>query len=217
MSVKVEDVIEYEEAKGTPGGSTYSVLWGKNEEAKVICFRPIFNQPEYRCTSPAGYGTSHVGQGACKRHGGADRVMPISTGKYAIATKNRLAEKIEGYLGKSRTELLDLSRELATLRAIYDEQMEHFPTPDDESYGLWFHRMTELIGSMGTLVEKISRTDSRNTLTAQQVLYFKAVIVDIFLKYVADPNIRARAVQEMSSRLGGDTTGINLQPYEYTQ
>jgi hypothetical protein len=106
-----------------------------------------------------------------------------------------------------------LTRELATLRAMYDEQMEHFPEPDDDSYAVWFHRMTELIGSMGTLVEKISRTDSRNTLTAAQVMYFRAVIVSIILKYVPDPASRDRVVKELAQQLG--TTTVEMRPSEY--
>jgi hypothetical protein len=144
-------------------------------------------------------------------------MMPISSGKYAFATKHRLAGSIEKYLSLERTQLLDLTRELATLRAMYDEAMEHFPDPEAENYAVWFHRMTELIGSMGTLVEKISRTDSRNTLTAAQVLYFRVVMVDIILKYVPDPSLRDRVVKELSARLGGDVSEVVMRPSEYAR
>ena len=114
---------------------------------------------------------------------------------------------------KDREELLDLTYHLAATRVIFDEFIGDYPNPDDEDYGLWFHRFTNLIGTMGTLVEKISKVDSRNSLTAAQVLYIRAILVDMFLKYIPDADMREQAIRELASRMGGDVQ-VSMKPSE---
>lgn len=215
MSVSVNDIVQLEVEEGTAGGKTNrAVLRGRGESLKAYCLRPIFNQPDLRCTSPAGYRTSHLGTGACNRHGGADRTPTMSNGMQAYATKNRLKAQIDKYLELDRGQLLDMTRELAFMKAMLEEQMERFPDPEDENYAMWFHRATELIGTMGTLVDKISRTDSRNTLTAAQVLYLKVTMADILMKYIVDPAMRQRATIELANRVGGMDTPTDVKPSE---
>ncbi len=200
--------------KETIGGATYWItINGNGRTPKTLCYRKMHKDPNLRCTHEAGYGTDHVGTGACKYHGGAKKTPTITTGKHAIQTKKRLADKIETYLMKSRDELLDLTEQLAATRAIFDEFMMKFPTTDDESYGLWFNRFNLLVSTLGTLVEKISRVDTRNTLTAAQVLYLRATMIDILLKYVPDPDMRERVVREIATRMGGDME-VSMKPSE---
>jgi len=215
MSIYRFDCRIYKEETGTPGGVTYHIILKGDKNPRALCFRPIHGNREWRCEKVAGYGTSHVGTGACKFHGGADKTPVITNGRTAFATKQRLAEKIDAYLNKSRDELLDLTKELAAIRAIFDEALEHFPDPDAEDYGMWFRRMTELIGTIGSLVEKISRTDSRNTLTAAQVLYLRATVADILMKYIKDPADRERAAKELATRMGGDVE-VEMRPSEFS-
>lgn len=209
---KLAKVVEIK--RGTIGGDTYFVRLPNNgKEPKALCFRKMKNQPTMRCTHEAGYRTSHLGTGACRFHGGADKTPTISTGKNAVMTRLRLSEKIDDYLDKSRDELLDLTQQLAAARAIFDEFIEKFPSPDDEGYGLWFMRFNALISTLGTLVDKISRIDSRNTLTAAQVLYLRATMVDILMKYVPEPDTRERVVKEIAARMGGDME-LTMRPSE---
>lgn len=197
--------------KDTLGGPTYYVRI--NGKTKPLCFRRLKNQEDFHCTHPAGYMTDHPGAGACKYHGGARKTPTISTGVYAVQTRKRLQDKINEYMYKTRDELLDLTEQLAATRAIFDEFIEAFPTTDTEEYGVWFNRFNSLISTIGTLVEKISRVDSRNTLTAAQVLYLRAIMIDMFMKYLPDPDIRERAVTELAARMGGDLE-IDMKPSE---
>jgi hypothetical protein len=135
------------------------------------------------------------------------------TGRKAVKTKNRLADQIDDYLNKDREDLLDLTYHLAATRVIFDEFIEGYPDPEADDYGLWFHRFTNLIGTMGTLVEKISKVDARNSLTAAQVLYIRAVMVDMFLKYIPDPDLREQALRDLASRMGGDVE-VSMKPSE---
>ena len=212
MSVAVRDAKVINVEEGTLGGDTYHVLMPGKIEPKPLCFRKIHNSNE-RCTLPAGYRTDHVGQGACSRHGGTTKRLTITNGVTAVKTRMRLADKIDNYLHMSRDELLDLTQHLAATRAIFDEFMDEFPNPNDNNYGTWFARFNTLITTLSTLVDKISRIDSRNTLTAAQVLYLRATMVDILMKYIGNPDDRERAIREIASRLGGDVS-VEMLPSE---
>jgi hypothetical protein len=193
------------EEPGTPGGTTYFVKLPANREEKAICFRRMHKDHALRCTNPAGYKTWHVGTGACAFHGGNTSANPnIRTGRTAFVTRTRLNDQIQEYLNQDRGKLLNLDYELATAKAIYAEMVSLFPEPGDDNYGIWLNRFLNVIGSIGTLVEKISRTDARNTLTAAQVLLLRATVADLFSKYITDPNVRERAARELAARLGGE-------------
>lgn len=212
MSIPLKDAKIVKVEEGTLGGDTYHVQIKGNTDSKKLCFRKIHNSEE-RCTMPAGYRTDHVGQGACSRHGGTTKKLTITNGMQATKTRMRLADKIDDYLNMSRDELLDLTQHLAATRAIFDEFMLEFPNPTDDNYGTWFARFNTLITTLSTLVDKISRIDSRNTLTAAQVLYLRATMVDILMKYIGNPDDRERAIREIASRLGGDVS-VDMLPSE---
>lgn len=196
---------------GTPGGKTYIVKIPGEKLEKAICFRPLHHQEGMRCTNPAGYGTWHPGEGACKFHGGAtENNGRISTGRTAKAARQRLAGDIQKYLDKDRSELLDLSYELAATKAIFDEFLDTYPdlnAMDEDSigeYNKWIYRYQAMIQTLGGLVDKASRMENRNTLTAAQVLYLRATVADILMKYIKDPSDRDRAAKELAMRMGGD-------------
>jgi hypothetical protein len=200
--------------EGTPGGRTYFVILPDKPE-KALCMRTMHKKGGQSCTNPAGYGTDHPGTGACKYHGGCVTGQAvITTGNYAIVTRSRLAEKIDEYLSKDRAQLLDMTGEFAALKVIFNEVLDKAPDPNAkleitdggviiDHYGRWLNQIQKLLSTMGTLVEKITQADSRNTLTAAQVVFFKTVVADILIKHLSEPADRERAVKELTSRLGG--------------
>lgn len=201
--------------KDTDGGITYYVLLPRYQDAKPLCFRQIHGKPDWRCTNPAGYRTWHLGTGSCYLHGGATTGQKsLKTGKYSNLS-GRLDTLVDKYLRMDRGELLDLTGELALTKATFEDFMTMFPDPADEEYGMWFHRFTEIIGTIGNLCEKISRIDDRNTLTAAQVLYLRATVTDIIMRYIPDPSVRERAAKELASRMGGDVE-VKLQRNEFS-
>jgi hypothetical protein len=132
--------------------------------------------------------------------------------------RGRLKERVDEYLKQDRAQLLDLTSELAVTKAVYDEFIENHPNfeTEQDEIGVWLHRFQAITGTLGNLVEKISRVDNRNTLTTAQVLYTKSVILDIILKYIVDPAARERVAKELASRLGGDNK-VALKPYEFSK
>lgn len=202
--------------EGTPGGRTYFVkLPGREQSEKAICFRRMHNAPTLRCSNPAGAGSWHVGTGACKFHGGMNGAhgAGITTARNAKITRLRLKNTIESYLNVDRANLLDLNYELACSKAIFDEFMSNFPEPTVDGFGVYMNRFMTIITTMSNLVDRMSRVENRNTLTAAQVLYLRATVADILMKYIPDPFDRERAAKELASRMGGDMS-VQLQPSE---
>lgn len=218
MSVPRADVRKIREVANTPGGTTYFVVMkGKRDVTEQpLCFRPIHKDHSLRCTNPAGYGTWHAGTGSCKFHGGATKTNNIVTGREAHMTKLRLAEQIDKYLNSDRTKLLDLSYQLATTKAIFDEFMDEFPTPEADNYGTWFGRLNTILATMANLVDRISKMDARNTLTAAQVLYLRATVADILMRYIKNPDDRDRAARELASRVGGEDVEVEMRQSEFS-
>jgi hypothetical protein len=226
MTLKREDVIIVKEEEGTEGGTTYYIARKNDPDryARALCFR-LSHDPEHigeRCSKSAGYKTTHVGTGPCHLHGGGN-LVPIKTGGSAYVTKSRLSDKINTYLNEDAEKQYDLTKELAAMRATLDEFLDVMSSPygteqEKQKYGNDIIRLSMLVTTIGTLVEKISKINSRNTLTAAQALFIKAIVADILIKYVKDPDARERAVRELTSRFGGGegvpiTVGI-INKYE---
>jgi len=206
MPLTLKQVKNIREEEGTPGGTTYHVTKkGRWEEEKTLCFRRRTKHPGTRCEKTAGFGTWHIGTGACKFHGGSGGRKP-TTGRGAKVARQRLATDIQKYLDGDRAKLLDLSTQLATVKVLFEEFVEHFPEPEDAKYGIELHRIQQLTGTIGSLVEKISKIESRNTLTMSQVLYLRVIMTDILMKYVPE-TARQRAVLDLTQRMG---SGIPL-------
>jgi len=214
MPVNKADVTIVREEQGTPGGVTYWIYRNDDPEKLEIpvCFR-ILNGVDnrgkgLRCNRYAGMGTDHYGTGACRLHGGNTNIAAtIRSGKNAILTRTMLQDKIEEFLTGDSSDLSDLSLELASMRAIFHEFLQEFPTVTDQNYGISIARATRLVAAIGTLLEKISKIENRNTLTAAQAMYLQATVADILLKNISDPATRDRAVKELTTRMSGVAIG----------
>jgi len=214
MPITKAEVTVVREEQGTPGGATYWIYRNDDPERKEIplCYRTLTGKDTrgqgLRCNRVAGLGTDHYGVGACKLHGGNTNLASIiKTGKGAIVTRNVLQDKIDEFLTGDMSDLSDLSLELAGMRAIFHEFLENFPQISDDNYGIALSRASKLVAAIGTLLEKISKIEARNTLTAAQALYLQATVADILLKNIADPIARERAVKELTNRMSGVQLG----------
>ena len=90
------------------------------EKAYPICGAKR-RQQEGACTRPAGWGTTHAGEGRCKLHGGN---MPIRTGRYSTINRPRIKELIEGF--EADPNPLDMTPELAACRALFVDYIERY-------------------------------------------------------------------------------------------
>jgi hypothetical protein len=206
-------MVEIEE--GTSGGPTYWVTLRGETEAKALCYRKSRHKDksdsgkQYYCANVAGHETWHRGEGACKYHGGTAG-KPPTTGAKSVVAKRRLADDIQKYLEKDESKMMDLRYELAAVRILFQEFVEKFPDVDDERYGIEVNRAMAMVGTIGSLVDKISRIEARNTLTASQVVYLRVTVADILMKYIMDPDRRDRAIRELVHRVGGEGSEVRL-------
>jgi hypothetical protein len=215
MPINKSDVLKIREESGTIGGVTYWITRkdDPDQEEKALCFRVLNGVDNrgkgLRCSRVAGMNTSHYGTGACKLHGGNNE-LAIKNGRTAVLTRTVLQDKIEEFLDGDSADLTNLTIELATLRAIFSEFLENFPKYEGDltkteavDYGIALSRAMKLTSSISTLLEKISKIEARNTLTAAQALYLQATVADILLKHISDPTNRDRAVRELTNRMSG--------------
>lgn len=205
MAVDRESCVIYKIEKKTPGGQTYTVLLPGTEEPTLLCFRrtgKIDDPVDMRCTKAAGAYTWHPGTGACKFHGG-EAGRKIVHGRGSVVARKRLKASVEAYLAEDKDVLMDLTRELAVMKALMDEVLEKFPEDDDKSYNTEIRKLVGLVQATGSLVEKVSKIEARNTLTAAQVLYLRATMIDLFMKWIPEPKDRQRAIDELMHRMGG--------------
>lgn len=217
MSILRADVTSVVEEKGTLGGTTYIVShpdW--DNKPKAICFRPVKGIPKYGrkgtlCTKAAGFGTNHVGQGACRSHGGNNHAnVPFNGdaafkhGRRATMTQKHLEARVTEFMDKGLSELMTLTYELATARVIFKDLVGAFPdNTKHEDFGLYLSRLNALLANIGQLVDRMSRIQARAALTANEVLYIQATITDLFMKWVVDPDDRLAALNDLKSRMPG--------------
>ena len=210
--------VEYEE--GTLGGKTFYVCHPKwDNKERAICFRPVKNIPiesnMHRhgalCEREAGKLTDHHGEGACRTHGGMNgrNNKSMKHGKRANATKKIMRNRIEDYMANDDKPLMDLSLELTTMRVLFEDLIGMFPDAGEDDYGIYVNKAIAMVQAAGSLVDKISRIEARNTITANQIVYLRIAMVDMFVKYIKDPEEREQAVKELVSRIpGGDTEAL---------
>jgi hypothetical protein len=200
----------------TPGGVTYYVIPPGEDTARAFCYRQLRKKGDERCAQPAGFKTWHVGTGACYLHGGASsEASPTFVNGRKSKLRIRLQERIDEYLDKDRESLLDLTNELAVSKSVFDELLEQLPDPTAEDYGIWFYRFNQALNMISNLVDKVAKIDNRNSLTAAQVMYLRATVADILMKYISDPDQRERAARELASRMGGDHE-VTINKHEYS-
>lgn len=213
--IRESEVLHVTAEKKTLGGDTFWIQhsdWPGEERA--LCYRKIRpsskernDYPEdSRCSRQAGWGTSHLGEGACRTHGGADKaILSSSNGaKESKVLKTQLKRQIDEYIESGdRDSMLDLTYELAAIRVLFQDLLEHFPDPEDKTYTIQVNRAITMIQATGSLVDKISRIQTRTSITAAQVMYLRATVADILAKHIPDVTSRERAVKELVSRVGG--------------
>lgn len=81
-------------------------------------------QGEGTCRRPAGWGTNHVGTGACKLHGGCGGVL--KHGRYSKVNRVRLGNLIAEY--EDDPDPLNVLPELAAARALFVDFIERYDT-----------------------------------------------------------------------------------------
>tara|TARA_B100000029_G_scaffold161347_2_gene157307 strand:- start:87 stop:740 length:654 start_codon:yes stop_codon:yes gene_type:complete len=140
-----------------------------NEEGDSICGRG--KKDGGICRFEAGWGTDHLGFGACKHHDSETKmdISPLTKGRViysGIAKNSRLKDHLQQE--ETRTELDNLDGEIVLLRAMLKILVEKYgeKVVDDElfdvlEYGTDFDTVDQQTRSLVNLVDKISSSIKR--------------------------------------------------------
>lgn len=182
MALRKADVTQTAEVPNPgAGGKTY-VVWIEDEGVRALCFRTLKKRPGFVCNHPAGFGTAHVGIGACKFHEKKTVIDKPSTGRrragrYAKAFQGEMKQRYIEYLNDPH--LLDLADELAAQRVIlmhHIEQMGTLETPEEEERA---DKVIAIADKVSAMVERIIRSQATQVVTWSLMQYMVARIVDI--------------------------------------
>lgn len=114
------------------------------------------------CGSRAGARTNHKGVGRCFVHGGLqDNDKRITSGATSTVKATQLGQLIE--TERNRVDPLDLSGELATLRALVADLRARKPEAPDHASEI------QLAESIGRMVERIERIRSANAISRPEL------------------------------------------------
>lgn len=145
------------------------------------------------CKNIAGKGTTHPGEGKCKLHGGSSTgAHSIKHGRYAKSAHGRLGKKIREHLNDPNP--LDLTSELALLRARIDFLTEQLDDTDTALNAADSFNMLAVIGGIQKLVDTISKVQTREALTANESTYYATRLADILTTEIA--YIRKEAISD---------------------
>ncbi|MVN88783.1 hypothetical protein GO986_18755 [Deinococcus sp. HMF7620] len=90
------------------------------------CGAQLRGKPGQYCKNPAGKGTTHLGEGKCRIHGGA---TPIKHGRYSSIQRPRLQELMAEFAKDA--DPLDTMPELLILRALVTDYIERYDALTD--------------------------------------------------------------------------------------
>jgi hypothetical protein len=127
-------------------------------------------------------------------------------GRYSKYAPQQIADKIEDF---TSGDPLDLLPELHTQRALFAQYLSRFVpgtalTRDDiDSLMSWS-------AEIGKQAERIMKMRNDSALTAAEVVYLQARIVDVVVKYIDDPDKRRAFVEELFN-------GISAEPISATK
>lgn len=134
------------------------------------CGRPTRNEQAKSayCSLGAGWGTDHVGSGACRKHGGNN---PIKHGRYSDIAREKLGERHDRW--RSDPELATIDGEVAILRGLMERQIEGDASPAEVAdmaervvkavdvllkhkakFGITIETFNSLMEQMGMIVER---------------------------------------------------------------
>lgn len=135
------------------------------------------------CSLKAGFGTSHLGTESCKYHERGS--YNFTTGRYATVTKNRIIDAMEQY--RNDPDALNLTPELAMLRGSLEVFIAdtHKKEMSDKTIGL----ILKAIDSIGSMVDKIDKIQSRQVLTAASARLLMLRAVDIAKLYISEEKV----------------------------
>ena len=151
------------------------------------------------CRKPAGWGVKDTSTGKCRIHGGGNEGRPIIHGRYSIKHKQDLQERMQEFLADPNPgSLMD---ELALQRAMLQDFIERLY--DDIKVDVTMRKhVFDMVDSISKVVERISRIINQTALTQADIQLLQAVLPDLLLRYIDDPEKRLAFMVELRQTIG---------------
>lgn len=149
------------------------------------------------------------GKTRCRKHGGKGAGRPPIHGLYSVKHRESLEAKMKEYLADPRP--LRLLDELAMQRALFADFLDKI-TDAPISLKSREHAFM-LLESIGKTVERIDRIRNRTALTVAEVMYLRAMIIDVIQQFLP-PEDSVRFMHALQARIRGrdhDTEILSLE------
>lgn len=154
--------------------------------------------PDGYCGRPAGWGTSHVGEGRCKLHGGAndDGGRPPTHGLYS-GRRDELQERFEQAFGDDK--MGSMRAEIAVLRTLLSEMWERIEEVDEDT----IEAATKLQGEIRKSLDTASKIEKRHAVTDEEIEALVTGMANLIESYVPESE-QADALDELERIAGAD-------------
>jgi len=153
------------------------------------------------CDRPAGWGTTHAGQGRCRYHGGC---TPVYHGRYSTIVKGELEKALE-HVQKSG-DPLDILPELAFLRAILVRWISQHSVEMASSTEIDLPKIrvaTDLIDQVGKTIGRIERIRALTALSRDELKLLIQKMASVVERVVSDPVKLTEIAGEWQQLAGG--------------
>ena len=156
------------------------------------------------CRNPAGKGTTHLGLGRCRNHGGVSQVIhgrrartPALRHHYAI-TSPELGELVAQY--QSDPDPLNVLHEIAVLRALIHRAIEAIDESQTPPGKRSLERsIPDLIEHLSRVVSRVEKARARRSISEEEfVLLFRRVAL-VVKHHVRDQDILAAIARDWDS------------------
>jgi hypothetical protein len=144
-------------------------------DGEPTCLHQSRQNEAENCELTAGWGTDHLGTGACKFHGGKYAVPKWkANGRYSSVIKGQLAKKFEEF--ENDENLLNLMPELVLLRTLAAETIEKYQD-DNSSENL--QQAIDALTKVFVGVDRIIKRQNEHILTVAQAQLMMVQAVDV--------------------------------------
>jgi len=152
------------------------------------------------CLLRAGWGTSHVGEGRCRKHGGKAVRKLAGQGRYAQVVVGELKQKFAEM--ERDGDPLDLMAELDIQRALFARELAK--DDDEQDVKLLVMMAKEIISA----AEKIMKLRLAEALTTAELKFMRAKMVTLLDEYIADPDRRRAFIAELTALIPGEPPAL---------
>jgi hypothetical protein len=177
------------------------------KEPDTLCNARLKSTDSY-CERPAGWNTSHLGNGRCIDHGGNSLGRPRKNFSVTEFDQHEIVKRLEDISDTDPASVTTVDNEITMLRSTFyryfktcSDQNGKMPNPND------IKKFTEALSKMLEIKIKLEQRHFKTRVTAKNVfVVYVNQINNILKKHVQDP--------ELLNRIADDLENLNISESE---